>query len=157
MDWCEKESSNLIFFQTCNTFVEVMLEFILRKHDSLWIRHSSSCMLKKIWKILMLLTWTFQQGQSSILISVFVLIIEDYGMKPKNCGTRKKKFSYFTVISTVRIRLQEKGPYSIITHIDDLKELFPDENFSMFWLDYYYYYYYYHKIGFHITQWFFSL
>ena len=53
-------------------------------------------------------------------------------MKPKNCGTRKKIFSYFTVGGTVRIRLQEKSPYSIITHIDDLKELFPDEDFSIF-------------------------
>ena len=45
---------------------------------------------------------------------------------------KKKIFSYFTVSGTVRIRLQEKGPYSIITHVDDLKELFPDEDFSMF-------------------------
>ena len=44
----------------------------------------------------------------------------------------KKKIFYFTDNGTVRIRLQEKGPYSIITHIDDLKELFPDEDFSMF-------------------------
>ena len=42
---------------------------------------------------------------------------------------------YFTVSGTVMIRLQEKGPYSIITHIDDFKELFPDEDLSMFWLD----------------------
>ena len=46
------------------------------------------------------------------------------GMKPRNCGTRKKYF--------LRIRLQEKGPYSIIAYIDDLKELFPNEDFSMF-------------------------
>ena len=45
---------------------------------------------------------------------------------------KKKIFSYFTVGGTVRIRLQEKSPYSIITHIDDLKELFPDEDFSIF-------------------------
>ena len=45
----------------------------------------------------------------------------------KKMWNKKKKFSYFTV----RIRLQENGPYSIITHID-LKELFPDEDFSMF-------------------------
>ena len=45
-------------------------------------------------------------------------------MKPRNCGTRKKCF-----LILVRIRLQEKGPYSITTHIDDLKELFPDEDF----------------------------
>ena len=50
----------------------------------------------------------------------------------KKLQSRKKIFSYFTVSGTVRIRLQEKGPYSIITHMDDLKELFPGEDFSMF-------------------------
>ena len=50
----------------------------------------------------------------------------------KKLWSKKKIFSYFTVSGTVRIKLQEKGPYSIITHIDDLKELFPDENFLMF-------------------------
>ena len=50
----------------------------------------------------------------------------------KKLWNKKKIFSYFTVSGTVRIRLQEKGPYIIITHIDDLKELFPDEDFSMF-------------------------
>ena len=68
-------------------------------------------------------------------MTVFVLIIEDCGMKPRNKRTRNKMFSYFTVNDTVRIMLQEKGPYSIIKHIDDLKELFPDEDFSMFLLD----------------------
>ena len=53
----------------------------------------------------------------------------------KKLWNKKKIFSYFTVSGTVRIRLQEKGPYIIITHVDDLKELFPDEDFSMFWLD----------------------
>ena len=52
--------------------------------------------------------------------------------KAKKLWIKKKIFSYFTVTFTVRIRLQEKGPYCIITHIDDLKELFPDEDFSMF-------------------------
>ena len=44
---------------------------------------------------------------------------------------KKKIFSYFTV----RARLQGKGPYSIITHIDDLKKLYLDEDFSIFLLD----------------------
>ena len=50
----------------------------------------------------------------------------------KKLWNKKKMFSYFTVSGIVRIRLQEKGPYSIITHVDDLKELLPDEDFSMF-------------------------
>ena len=50
----------------------------------------------------------------------------------KKLWNKKKIFSYFTVSDTARIRLQEEGPDSIIIHIDDLKELFPDEDFSMF-------------------------
>ena len=50
----------------------------------------------------------------------------------KKLLNKKKLISYFTVNRTVSIRLQEKGPYSIITHIDNLKGLFPDEEFSMF-------------------------
>ena len=49
----------------------------------------------------------------------------------KKLWSKKKVFSYVTVNSTVRIRLQVKGPYSIITHTDDLKELFQEEDFSM--------------------------
>ena len=50
----------------------------------------------------------------------------------KKLWNKKKKFSYFTVNGTVRIRLQEKGPYRFITYIDDLKELLADEDFSIF-------------------------
>ena len=32
----------------------------------------------------------------------------------------------------VRIRLLKKGPHNITTHIDGLKELFPDKDSSMF-------------------------
>ena len=53
----------------------------------------------------------------------------------KKLGNKKKTFSYFTGNFTVRIRLQEKSSYSIITHIDDLNVPFPNESFSMFWLD----------------------
>ena len=52
--------------------------------------------------------------------------------KTKKLLSKKKIFSYFTVSGTVRIRLQEKGPHGIMTHINNLKELFPDEDFSMF-------------------------
>ena len=50
----------------------------------------------------------------------------------KKLWNKKKIISYFTVSGTVRIRLQEKGAYSFVKHIDDLKELFSDEDFSMF-------------------------
>ena len=48
----------------------------------------------------------------------------------KKLWNKKKVFSYFTLSVAVKIRLQEKGSYSIITHIAYVKELFPDEDFS---------------------------
>ena len=50
----------------------------------------------------------------------------------KKLWNKKKIFSCFTVTGTVRNGLKEKDPYSIIAHSDDLKELFPDEDFTMF-------------------------
>ena len=41
---------------------------------------------------------------------------------------RPKLFSFFTANGLVRIKLQENESYNIITYIDDLKEIFPDED-----------------------------
>ena len=43
-------------------------------------------------------------------------------------------FSFFVVNGTVRlklIQLIQDGPYNSITHNDDLKNIFPKENFTM--------------------------
>ena len=40
-------------------------------------------------------------------------------------------FSFFTINGSTRIKIRENGPYNIITHIDDLKDIFPDEDFTM--------------------------
>ena len=40
-------------------------------------------------------------------------------------------FSFFTVNGSIRIKIRENGPYNIITHIDDLKDVFPDEDFTI--------------------------
>ena len=45
----------------------------------------------------------------------------------KKLWNKQGIFSFFTVNGSVR----ENGPYNIITHIDDLKDIFPDEDFSM--------------------------
>ena len=47
----------------------------------------------------------------------------------KKLWNKKKTFSYFTGNCTVRIRLQEKGSYSIITHIDDFERALPKREF----------------------------
>ena len=47
----------------------------------------------------------------------------------KKLWNKKKIFSYFTVSGTVRIRLQEKGPYSMITHTDDFEGALPRRGF----------------------------
>ena len=43
----------------------------------------------------------------------------------------RQEFFFFSVNGSVCIKLQENGSYNIITHIDDLKEIFPDEDFTM--------------------------
>ena len=40
-------------------------------------------------------------------------------------------FSFFTVNGSIRIKIRENGPYNIITHIDDLKDILPEEDFTM--------------------------
>ena len=49
----------------------------------------------------------------------------------KKLWNNKKIYSYFTVNGTVRIKQVENGPYKSITHINDLRALFPEEQISM--------------------------
>ena len=49
----------------------------------------------------------------------------------KKLWNNKKIYSYFTVNGTVRIKQVENGPYKSITHINDLRVLFPVEQISM--------------------------
>ena len=52
-------------------------------------------------------------------------------MNVSNFGIIKKNYSYFTVNSTVKIKQVENGPYKSITHVKDLRALFPEERLSM--------------------------
>ena len=49
----------------------------------------------------------------------------------KKLWNKQGIFSFFTVNGSIRIKIRENGPYNIITHIDDLKDIFPDEDFTM--------------------------
>ena len=49
----------------------------------------------------------------------------------KKLWSNRKIYSYFTVNGTVRIKQVENGPYKSITHINNLRALFPDEQISM--------------------------
>ena len=49
----------------------------------------------------------------------------------KKLWNNKKIYSCFTVNGTVRIKQVENGPYKSITHINDLRALFPEEQISM--------------------------
>ena len=40
----------------------------------------------------------------------------------------KKIYSYFTVNGTVRIKQVKNGPYKSITHVNDVRALFPDDD-----------------------------
>ena len=53
----------------------------------------------------------------------------------KQCNklwNKRKLLASITVNGLVRVKLQENGLYNIITHIDDIKEIFPEEDFAMF-------------------------
>ena len=56
----------------------------------------------------------------------------DFWNRWKKLWNRCKLFSFFTVNGSVRVKLQEIVSHDIITHIDDLKEMFPEEDFTMF-------------------------
>ena len=49
----------------------------------------------------------------------------------KKLWNKQGIFSSFTVNGSTRIKISENGPYNIITHIDDLKDIFPDKYFMM--------------------------
>ena len=59
----------------------------------------------------------------------YVYTIGDYGMNARNFEI--KIYLYFTANGTVRIKQVENGPYKSITHINDLRALFPEEQISM--------------------------
>ena len=45
---------------------------------------------------------------------------------------RCKLLSSFTANGSIHLTLQENELYNIITHIDDLNEIFPDQDFTVF-------------------------
>ena len=49
----------------------------------------------------------------------------------KKLWNKQGIFSFFTVNGSITIKIMENGPYNIITHTDDLKDIFPDEDFTM--------------------------
>ena len=53
-------------------------------------------------------------------INAYVTIAEGSGMSLKSSGIIKK--SFFTVNGTIRIKLQQDGPYDSITHLDDVRD-----------------------------------
>ena len=48
----------------------------------------------------------------------------------KKLWNKQGMFSFFTVNSSIRVKIKENGPYNI-PHIDDLKDIFPDKDFTM--------------------------
>ena len=49
----------------------------------------------------------------------------------KKLWNKQGTFSFSTVNSSIRTKIRVNGLYNIITHIDDLKDIFPDEDFTM--------------------------
>ena len=61
---------------------------------------------------------------------VYVPITGHCKINAKSCGTSKEYF-FFTANGAIRIKIRENAPYKITTHIDDLKDIFLDEDFTM--------------------------
>ena len=49
----------------------------------------------------------------------------------KKLSNKQGIFSFFTVNGSIRTKIRENSPYNIITHTDDLKDISPDEDFTM--------------------------
>ena len=49
----------------------------------------------------------------------------------KKLWNKQGIFSFFTVNGSIKIKLRKNGYYNIITHIDDLKDFFPDKDFTL--------------------------
>ena len=49
----------------------------------------------------------------------------------KKLWNKQGIFSFFTVNGSIRIKIRENGPHNIITDIDDLKDIFREEYFTM--------------------------
>ena len=71
-------------------------------------------------------SWTFLRAQKFILMGVYVLITEASGINAKRLREIQKIRQFYTISSLIRVKLEETGPSRIITHMVDLKELFPD-------------------------------
>ena len=78
----------------------------------------------------------FPDGARLFLIDSLCLL-GDFGTNAKKLQINKKIFLFFTVSGTVRLKLEQDSPYNCITHLDDLKSLFGDENFIMSSLQYF--------------------
>ena len=57
-------------------------------------------------------------------------MLEGLWQKCNKIWNTKKIYWYFTVNGAVRIRQTENGPYNRITHLNDLKTVFLEEQIS---------------------------
>ena len=69
-------------------------------------------------------------GKKLFIIKSLYPIDKALWTNAKNYETKKEIF-FSTVTGTVRVKLQHQGVYKTITHIDDLKDCFPHECFTL--------------------------
>ena len=68
----------------------------------------------------------FQRGPKYSLITVYVLTIRVFGLSAKDCGTGSEYIPFFTTNGILNFCLEENGSVNVVTHQQDLKDLFPD-------------------------------
>ena len=77
------------------------------------------------WKISMVLHWTYQVIVKASLTKVFVAVVGGCGTSKRLKGDNKIH-QFYTSNGIIRFKLIENGSVKTITHVSDLKDLFPD-------------------------------
>ena len=80
-------------------------------------------------------TWViliYQREPNCSLMKVYVLTMKGRWVICKKMWNRKRIHSFFTANSTIKFRLEEHGPGNVVTHQQDLEDLFPDVDIDPF-------------------------
>ena len=68
----------------------------------------------------------FQREPNCSLMKVYVLTMKGLWVIRKKMWNRKRIHSFFTANGTIKFRFEEHGPGNVVTHQQDLEDLFPD-------------------------------
>ena len=64
--------------------------------------------------------------QNYSLMKVYLLTVSVYGSYTKTCGTGSQYIHFFTANGVLMFHFEEHGREKLVTHQQNLKDLFPD-------------------------------